>query len=65
MTHDITCPIWQDEKCNCRPRTRFGPNDLNYPQAPKVGAVPVQWLIDGKWVHKGWLMPEIGGTNGH
>lgn len=21
---------------------------------------PVYWLIDGKWVHKGWLMPSIG-----
>ena len=21
----------------------------------------VLWLIDGVWVHKGWLMPQIGG----
>jgi len=40
--------------------SRIGPNDLNYPQAPIKGAAPVQWLIDGEWVHKGWLLPQVG-----
>ena len=40
--------------------TRIGPSDLNYPQAPSKGSAPVQWLIDGEWVHKGWLLPQVG-----
>ena len=39
--------------------TRIGPSDLNYPQAPQKGCAPVQWLIDGEWVHKGWLLPQV------
>ena len=23
------------------------------------GRRPVMWWIDGAWVHKGWLMPEV------
>lgn len=37
-------------------------NDGYHPDAPVKGARPVEWLIDGKWVHKGWLMPEIKPT---
>lgn len=38
--------------------TDIGPED-SYPNAPVPGARPVIWLIDGKWVPKGWLMPEV------
>lgn len=27
--------------------------------APVMGARKVWFLIDGQWVHKGWLMPEV------
>lgn len=30
------------------------------PRAPVPGAVKVFFRIDGMWVHKGWLMPEVG-----
>ena len=40
--------------------TRIGPSDLNYPQSPSKRSAPVQWLIDGEWVHKGWLLPQVG-----
>ncbi len=33
--------------------TKFGPFEADWRR-------PVYWLIDGKWVHKGWLMPEVG-----
>ena len=26
---------------------------------PCPGAKGVFWLIDGQWVHKGWLMPSV------
>lgn len=29
--------------------------------APVIGARPVWWLINGKWVHVGWLMPSVNG----
>ena len=29
------------------------------PDAPKPGAEKVEFLIDGEWVHKGWLMPNV------
>jgi hypothetical protein len=25
-----------------------------------VGSRQVMWLIDGEWVHKGWLLPQAG-----
>lgn len=25
-----------------------------------IGSKAVWWLIDGKWEHKGWLMPQVG-----
>lgn len=40
--------------------TRFGGRYAI--DAPKWGAVKVWWLIDNVWIHKGWLMPPIGGT---
>ena len=42
--------------------SRIGPKDLNYHGQPR-GAAPVQFLINGVWVHKGWLMPTFGGEN--
>ena len=30
-----------------------------HPDAPVPGAAKVFWLIDGRWVHKGWLMPAV------
>lgn len=29
------------------------------PRAPVPGAVKVFFRIDGMWVHKGWLMPQV------
>jgi hypothetical protein len=29
------------------------------PRAPVKGAVKVFWRLNGVWVHKGWLMPDI------
>jgi hypothetical protein len=23
------------------------------------GKSPVYWLIDGEWIHKGWLLPQV------
>lgn len=28
-----------------------------HPDAPVPGAAKVFWLIEGRYVHKGWLMP--------
>ncbi len=25
-----------------------------------VGSRQVMWFIDGEWVHKGWLLPQVG-----
>jgi hypothetical protein len=32
----------------------------NFEDAPVLGALKVWWLIEGVWVHKGWLMPALG-----
>ncbi len=29
-------------------------------QPPHPDAKPVYWRVDGDWVHKGWLMPQVG-----
>ena len=38
----------------------LGPDEI-WPQTtpPAEGALPVMWLIDGEWVHKGWLLPQV------
>ena len=28
-------------------------------RGPVPGARPVYWRIDGQWLRKGWLMPEV------
>ncbi len=28
-------------------------------QPPHPDAKPVYWRVDGDWVHKGWLMPQL------
>lgn len=42
--------------------TAFDYQGTNRLVPPVPGAVAVYWIVNTRWVHKGWLMPEPRGV---